>query len=380
MRATKGMVEKLKEAGSLDDVANIDKEHVEQNLQEINGEMQNSKEQERQKKMQEQQLKQMKKHLDQMEQQVKQFERILTKIKVTPPAKLTETIAKIKEIIAKARAATTMDEWQAAGVEDIRDLFDSLQESRGQLEMLARWPQTLKQVDVQLKRLNNELAKAKKMVTKVSKDIDLTSTYSSFEEVVGKLKLARDNAVAKVEAGAAEEAFQLLQDDFFGQLDDIFKYQRTIQMMSNLGKFKAEFQRGVAQLDRRIKKLERNKKIDVTEIRQLQADAKVKGEQIIDILKAGGDLDEDTIFGLMQEMESLRSEIEASLNELEGDNSALPWNQGKQQFGNVNFQVPTGFGGGNQGGGQSFDGGGETSIGVGGGNRGGGGGGKTIGF
>ena len=61
------------------------------------------------------------------------------------PAVVSENLGKVKAAIADIKAG----KMENAG--DIFDLMRDLDENRGQMEMLARWPQTVKEMDRQVK-------------------------------------------------------------------------------------------------------------------------------------------------------------------------------------------------------------------------------------
>ena len=70
---------------------------------------------------------------------------------------MSENLGKVKAIIADIKAG----KMENAG--DIFDLMRDLNENRGQMEMLARWPQTVKEMDRQVKNLERELKKRSKL-------------------------------------------------------------------------------------------------------------------------------------------------------------------------------------------------------------------------
>ena len=60
-----------------------------------------------------------------------------------------------------------------------------------------------------------------------------------------------------MEAGESENAFETVQNDFFGQMEDTWQGHKIIMTMSNFGQFNTDFTRGIAQAQRQIKALER---------------------------------------------------------------------------------------------------------------------------
>lgn len=295
--------------------------------------------QEQQSKMQMNRAKQSARSLTQV---VKMYEKQLAKLvkqNITAPNSITEAIAKAKQFLDGINNATTAEAVAELDFDEFQTIMQDLEEGRRDLEMLSRWPKTLKQIDQQLKRMNSELKKSKTLVDRLAKkDINLADTYTKYAEAVAKLQSVRNEAAAKVQAGNAVEAFDLLENDFFGNMEDGMQHQRVIQMMSNLSRFTTEYKRGMADLDKKIKQLDR-KKVNVTDLKELQAEAKTKGEEILSLIKTK-DFDPDEIMGLMEEMEGFRSQFNEKMEDKSGDMD-MPWEQGRDQFKPVSF--PTTF-------------------------------------
>lgn len=284
-------------------------------------------------------LTEMKRQMKSAESGIKMFEKQvarLVKQKLAVPAELTDNLTKIKEAIALVKNAKTWDEVETAGLEDMQDLFMNLDQSRQQLEMLARWPQTLKQVNNELNRLTREVKRTKTVVTRLAKQgIDLTGVFANFESSVIKLKEVRDGAVATMAAGNAEDAFNALQDDFFGQMDDVMESQQIINTISNLGRFTSDFKRQITSAQNQIKAIAR-KKLPTAELQEILDQAKAKGNEVIAIIKSK-EIDEDAIMGLLQELEDLQQQFDEKVMEITGTEVDMPWEKGPQQFKAINM-------------------------------------------
>jgi len=280
-----------------------------------------------------QRLQDIKRGLKGMEQGMRMFEKQLAmfaKQKVAVPQDVTDTLAKIKELIAKIKTAQTWEEIEAAGLDDMQDLFQKLDESRQQLEILARWPQTLKQMDKELKRLTTELKRSKTLVDRLlKKGTDLTSLYAEFEAAVNKLKSVKEEAVSKMNAGDADGAFDLVENEFFGQMEDTWELHKVLMTMANLGRFASDFKQGIAEAQRTIKMLKR-RGLDVSELEELLNQAKVKGNEVLAMMKEKP-IDEEAIMAGLQELEDMRQEFEEKVAELTGEERGgpMPWEQGQ---------------------------------------------------
>ncbi len=286
---------------------------------------------------QEQMLKGMQRGIKGMEQGLKMFEKqvaILAKKNITIPEEISANLTELKSLITTIKNAKTYDEIEAAGIEDMQEKMMNLDQYRGQLEMLTRWPQTLKQINSELNKLTAALKQAKTIVNRLAKkNIDLSGQYAAFEEAVNKLKQAVTQAKDLMQAGNSEEAFSVIENDFFGQMEDTWAYQRVIMTMSNLGRFTSEYKRGIADAQRTIKALKR-KKLDVSELEDLYAQSKTKGDELLQTLKApSAELDGEEIVAALEEMEDLRQQFEAKVAELTCEEEERPpWEQGPPQF------------------------------------------------
>jgi len=301
------------------------------NADDMGGLMQELEEQRREVLEAAQRLQQIKKEIRNMESQIKSFERQLVKAKNCVTEEITVKLATLKQTVATIKNAKTWAEVEDAGLENIGEIFSDINDSRQTLEMCARWPQTEKQVNKEITNLERQLKKSKTTVARLlKKSIDLSATYSAFESAVAKLKATRDEAKSLLQGGDAEGAMSLLQDDFFGQMEDVWQNQKIIDMMNNLGQFNSQFKRGLAQVNKEITALSR-KKIDVTELKEILAQTKEKGNEVLAAIKMVKD-DPDAVLGLLEDLEDLRMEFDAKRAELTGGEADMPWETGVQQI------------------------------------------------
>lgn len=323
----KEILDKVKNAQSADELQDVDMGEMGTMMQELD-------EARREIFENAQRLEGIKRGIKGMEQGLKMFEKQIAKLekqKISVPSDVAENVAKLKNVIATVKAAKTWDEAESAGIEDIGDLMQTLDESRQKLEILARWPQTLKQLDREITRLNSALKRSKSMADRLlKKEIDVMGHYTAFEEAVNKLKAVRNEAVTKMQTGESDDAFSLLEDSFFGQMEDIWQNQKVIEMMGNLGRFNADVKNGLNQSQQMINRLKRQK-IDTTELSEILAEAKAKAEEVKNIMKEK-DFDEEAVMSGIDEMENLRQQFDEKVQELTGQSDEMPWEKGPQQF------------------------------------------------
>ncbi|MFA6548132.1 MAG: hypothetical protein WCT11_04320 [Candidatus Magasanikbacteria bacterium] len=280
-----------------------------------------------------QQLNNVKREIKNMKRSITNFDKQIAKLvkqKIAIPQEIADNIAKLKAIVTAIEIAKTWDEVEAAGLEDMGDLMQSLGESQQSLEMLARWPQTLKQMDKELKNLTNQVKKAKTIVDRlIKKGIDLTENFTNFSSDVEKLKITRDEANNKIIAGDSQGAFDLVEDGFFYKMDEVYENQRVIETMNNLGRFNSDFKTGLNGLKKEIANLKK-KGEDTSELQTLYDEVKQQGEEILVMMKAKP-IDTDAIVSALEDLESIRQQSSDNIQEL-GGGGAMPWQQGNQQI------------------------------------------------
>lgn len=315
--ALKALIEKYKAVTSAEELQEMNMDELWQGMRDLEEERQNLE-----------RMGNVLREMKRIESGVKIFEKQIAKLikqKVTMPADITANLEKVKSIIAAIKGG------QTENAEEIFEAMQELDQNRGQLEMLTRWPQTVKEMDRELKNLVRETKRAKTIADRLSKKgMDLSGTYAELEAAVNKMKETRDAAVAKMQAGEAEDAFEMVQNDFFGQMEDTWQGHKIIMTMSNFGQFNADFTRGIAQAQKQIKMVER-KKLDTVELKDLLAQAKAKGAEVKEMFKAKP-LDPDNVMAVLEELEDLRQEFDQTVAELTGAEEEMPWEKGPQQF------------------------------------------------
>lgn len=262
-----------------------------------------------------------------IESNIKMFEKQIQKLvkqKIAVPPTVTESMDKVKSAIADIKAG------KMENAEGIFELVQNLDENRNEMEMLARWPQTIKEVDRQVRNLDTQLKQAKTTTVRLTKKgIDVTTILAQFEAGVIKMKQVRDEAKLKIQE-SAEDAFEMIQNDFFGQMEDIMENHKTIMTMANFGQFQTDFNREINNATQKIKSLKKQK-IDVTGLEDLLAQAKEKGAEVKALFKVKP-LDVDVVIDALSEVENLGQEFDAMVSELTGVEMNMPWEKGPQQF------------------------------------------------
>ncbi|MFA6107086.1 MAG: hypothetical protein WC745_05470 [Patescibacteria group bacterium] len=323
----KEKIEKIKKTESTEELENMDMGELQEEVESLEGDRMEAVEDERR-------TDDIKKGIKDMERGIKMFEAQIAKLakkKITVPAEITKAIKEAKVILEAIKNAKTYEEMEAAGVEDLRDLMMTLEENRETLENLFRWQETLKNVEREFNRINKEVKNRLGLIGKLKKQgIDLWDEYNLAKEAVANLKTAKDEAVALMKAGQAEDAFDMLESEFFGQMPDAWQNFEIIMTMSNLGRFQSEFKRQITDAQKVIRQLKK-KKINTRELDVALNEINNLGKEIIALLKKKP-LDADLILDKIQELESLAAEYDGLEAELTGEEEdEMPWEDGGEE-------------------------------------------------
>ncbi|MCX6780377.1 MAG: hypothetical protein NT034_04365 [Candidatus Magasanikbacteria bacterium] len=330
MQEAKGLINKIQDAKSTTDLGN-------NTVDQLQGVMTDLQQTGEQTVANTQRLSGVKKEMGNMEKNIASFQKQLDKLSkqgISAPSDVTTNIAQIKTILDAVKGAQSMEDVQNSGMEDMGDLMNNLNESRQQLEMLSRWPQTGKQIDKQLKNFDRFLSKDKNLVDKLAKQgVDISDTYQKLSDGLTQLKSARDQATDKIKSGDAESAYDLLQNDFFDKVDDLSQQQSIFDTLSNLGRFNSDFKRETTNAKRIIAKLNKQGE-DVSDLNKQLAEINQKGTDLASALKAKP-IDIESISNQLEDLSGLRQDFQNTIQELSPDNSPKPWEQGQDQFQNL---------------------------------------------
>jgi len=320
----RAMIDTIKNAATAEEIEAVDTDIFSELLEELGngiGEL----------KQQAAMMKGLKKAVKGMKNGISLFDKQIAKLDkqgIEVPADIAETLKMIKAIITGIEANKSWDELSALGMENFEELFDKLDDGRERIIMLARWPQVVKQLNSQLAAMDKQAAKLAATAAKLKGgEVDVSEYVANFSQGVADLKQVRDAAAAKVKAGDGLEAFDELEENFFGKIEEVYENQRVIETMAGLNKFAAEFKKGYAAAQKQIASLAKNKKkLNTAEVQNLLNQYKAKGDSILAMIKAKP-LNEEAIMAAVDEFESLRTSLMDKATELAGGQE-MPWEKG----------------------------------------------------
>lgn len=274
---------------------------------------------EREQQMQKQQLTEMKRNLRGIEQGLKMIKQMtdkLAKQKVAVPEEYTTLVSDLTAALTVVKNATEMSDEVQMAMETIMEKGEELRDAGPRLGMLAQWPTTLKQAQVQVKRMDTQLARAKKNKTAVA----YPALIAKVEASVGAVKSALEQAKSEAVGGDLETAMETLRDGVFEGSQDAYESMNVLENMANMARMVKQAEKEIARYEKEATRYEKQKK-NVSALRSIIAQMKHRLEEVKAVLSSG-DSDPEGLFQDMSGAENLRNDAEDELQHLRGKPSS----------------------------------------------------------
>ncbi len=267
-----------------------------------------------------------KKAFEKMSKNINQFERGVNIIKAqvkklnakgapTTPAMQAE-IDKLDEFLTKLKAATTIDELQPL-FESFGDLMDSSQEQLQIMSKSSKWPQVQKQAENLLARLDKESSNLKARAAKAGLADELANNLADLDKAIADQRATLETLKTQVKTDP-DAVFDNI-GDYFDKFRDIYENNvREIASSLDLRRaVKTELPKFINGLDKRVKSLANNKKIDAGELKDLVSEAKAKFNEI-KTMTAGKINDMEAVITSIDELTDISVKFEDKWQELTG--------------------------------------------------------------
>lgn len=288
-------------------------------------------------KMDGQRLEQMKRGLtgfinsmNRVKKQVAQY----AKKGVTIPDDLKQAVGKVEEIAEKIKNAQTVEEVEELPAE-VEEVASVIQEWLPQLPRLAAIPQVLKQASREMSKVKRVYANDERKAKKSK--MNLSDVLGEFKTAINEQQTLLNEIKGQIATDPAE-ALDRLQDEFFGNMDNMWEKEQAIQVLLNL-------QSGINQISRELKAADKvitnlkKKKIDTTELASLLSEAKIQYEEVKK-LAAVKPIDADAVVDAVDELMDAKQLFNDKVEELTGENEFASNIPREQSF---NLNLPEGF-------------------------------------
>lgn len=245
------------------------------------------------KKMDERRFKDMKRGLGQfirgsqmMKKSVAKTKTAINKCGVNIPEELSNALSSIDDLVKKINEAKTADELDEV-VGNIEEVGSVMQDWGPRMGDLHRLCQMLKQADRDFKQVDRSFARYQ---AKKNSKIDISEILAEYKTNIDNMRqaLVQARELAKTDA---DEALSKIEDDFYGNMDNVRNSEQAINMALNINKGLRDAGAEIKKIDRDIKNLKR-KKIDTAQLEELAAGFKAQVEEIKNMVKGKFDVDE----------------------------------------------------------------------------------------
>jgi len=294
-------------------------------------------------KMDEQRFKQMKQGLSQfakgvtmMKKNVARMKTRVAKCGVSIPEELANAMSSADSIVAKIKAAQSADDLDAV-IGDIEDIGAIMQDWGPRLGQLDQLCQMMRQGDRDTKQLERDVKRLESRV-KANKKLDLTAILSQFQNNIASLKGVFLGVVALAKTDP-ESALEKLQDEYYGEMDNIQSSRMAIETALNVSQGLKTAARDIKKVESQIKSLQK-KKVDTSAAEDLLATMKSQVADLQQFIK--GTFDPEELIIQVEDAYQTRAELNDLLQELGGGTSAVPQIKGYSGM-NVNMNLPDAF-------------------------------------
>lgn len=288
--------------------------------------------------MDEQRLEMMKKGLKQFNKEVARIKSQIASLQkkgINIPVELSGAIAQMDAIAEKIKNADSVEAIED-DMDDFQDASNTIREWMPKLGMMAQMPQMFKQADKEISRAEKAYTSDAKRIK--SSKMDLSDLLAEFRKAIDEQKAVL-NTAKELSSSDPEKAINNLQDDFFGNMDNMWEKERVIQMALNIKQGMSQMTREMKDADSLIKKL-KAKKVDTSELEQLLSQAKAEFEQV-KVLASAKPIDLESLMDQIEKMIDVKQEFGDKVQELTGDTG---YSMPQQQHGqNYQFNMPSGF-------------------------------------
>ena len=230
-------------------------------------------------------------------------------------AEVLASLEKGKAALAIINSATDMTDEVLTAIDDFNDFVDVLDVNIEPLNMLANFPKIKKQADREMANLIKAFEKVKIKIEK--SEMDLTENIAAIQVKVDAVKSAYDKAIEAAKAGNAQEAFRLLEEDFFPNIGDSRQAIGMLDAVKNISRAVKSVDNGIKTAEKIIVKLKK-KGIDTAKLQEIVAAAKTEMANLKTKLKSANFDPTDAVDSL-DILNSLREQFEDVMDSAIGD-------------------------------------------------------------
>ena len=260
-------------------------------------------------------LARLQKSANSMERAVKTMDKAIAGAVATGyvvPSDITASVEKARAAIATIRAATTMDDSVMNAIDDFDTFTETLDANIENLMMMPKFPKVLKAAETQYTKLTKFFDTTKARL--VGLEADTTAAIADVQTKVDQQKSYFDQAKALSVQGKIQEAFDMLQDNFFPGLETTSQSIGVLNALKAISKTATGVARGIATAQKIIDRLDQAG-LEVVDLNKIVADSNAKLAELKALLKTPG-YDLEVAMTMLEDLDKLREDFDNKVDEL----------------------------------------------------------------
>jgi hypothetical protein len=231
----------------------------------------------------------------------------------TVPAEITNSLAKANAAVATIEAATSIeDDAVSQAIEDFDDFTVVLDANVENLMLMTKFPKILKQADTQYNKLVKFFETTKARL--VGLEADTTGAIAEVQKKVEAQKAFYDQAAALAKAGKMEDAFTMLEENFFPGLETTSQSIGVLNALKAITKTASGVARGIKTAQKIIARLDQAG-LEVIDLNKIVADSNAKLAELKALLKTPG-YDLEVAMAMLEALDQLREDFDNKVDEL----------------------------------------------------------------
>lgn len=326
------------------------------NFSEKSGEGENGAEMERRgqeaeargKEMANKGLERMKKGTKSMRKAIGQMNKVVAQVKkagYSVPEEVAASLAKAVAAVELINSASEFTDEVQTAMEDFNEFVDVLDDKMQGLQVLARFPKILEKATREITNASKLFERTKAKLEKV--EMDLTDSFAKVQASIDALRTIYDKAVTAATASDADDAFAILEDEFFPSVNDVRESIGVLNALRNIARTIKSVEKGIKNMEKITAKVQK-KGADVSAPQAVIDASRAELENLKASLKSP-DFDPTGAVDYLDTLSDLRDQFEETLNEIIEDNEINVKVNSVKFFGGKEVKPPKemkdGFGG-----------------------------------
>lgn len=253
-----------------------------------------------------------------MERAVKTMDKAIAgavKVGYVVPADITKSVESARAAIATIRAATEFNDAVEKAIDDFDSFTEVLDANVENLMLMPRFPKVLKAAETQYNKLVKFFETTKARL--VGLEADTADAVAEVQKKVEAQKAFYDQAAALAKQGKMEEAFAMLEENFFPGLETTSQSIGVLNALKAITKTANGVTRGIATAERIIAKLGKLG-LEVKELNEIVSNSKAKLAELKALLRVPG-YDLEAAMAILESIDQLREDFDNRVDGVVGD-------------------------------------------------------------